>query len=190
MPKSSKAERSAALRPSVKGPSCARQQMRHACRCCTVLTLRELASRPSPSGAHALQWPLILQAGKANKLSVCMMHTEAGAVHAGMVKYGFPLASSMAMLAWGMLEFPQVQLCFSFAAVSIQGAAVAAAVGVSSSSDCKAPKGLPESVSTALSSPALLQSRAAALRADGATAGLIASLTERKRTCCPLQAPA
>ena len=27
-----------------------------------------------------------------------------------MVKYGFPLASSIALLAWGMLEFPKVRL--------------------------------------------------------------------------------
>ena len=27
---------------------------------------------------------------------------------AGMVKYGFPLASTMALMAWGMLEFPGV----------------------------------------------------------------------------------
>ena len=30
---------------------------------------------------------------------------------AGMVKYSFPLASTVALLAWGLLEFPQVCPC-------------------------------------------------------------------------------
>ena len=42
---------------------------------------------------------------------------------AGMVKYGFPLASTVAMLAWGMLEFPGVSPHIGLWCLSAQSAA-------------------------------------------------------------------
>ena len=41
---------------------------------------------------------------------LCMMMLELSLFDVGYVKYGYPIAVTTMMLAWGLIEFPQVTL--------------------------------------------------------------------------------